>query len=93
MSTPPKGIPTLQGREEVKGHYRSGMDPTREAIRELAAQVVSGQLTPVEGAQQIAAQAAQLSDPGELGVFAELARTGAENAILEEVSLLLADTA
>jgi hypothetical protein len=69
------------------------MDPTREAIRALAAQVVAGQLTPVEGAQQIAAQAAQLSDPGELAVFAELARTGAENAILEEASLLLADTA
>jgi hypothetical protein len=69
------------------------MDPTREAIRELAAQVVSGQLPPVEGARQIAAQAAQLSNPGELAVFAELARTGAENAILEEASLLLADTA
>jgi hypothetical protein len=69
------------------------MDPTREAIRELAAQVVTGQLTPVEGAQQIAARAAQLSDPGELAVFAELARTGAEHAILEEASLLLADTA
>ena len=69
------------------------MDPTREAIRELAAQVVSGQLAPVEGAQQIAVQAAQLSEPGELAVFAELARTGAENEILEEASLLLADTA
>jgi hypothetical protein len=69
------------------------MDPTREAIRELAAQVVSGQLPPVEGARRIAAQAALLSDPGELAVFAELARTGAETAILEETSLLLADTA
>jgi hypothetical protein len=69
------------------------MEPTREAIRELAAQVVSGQLAPVEGAQQIAAQAAQLSEPGELEVFAELARAGAEEAILEEASLLLADTA
>lgn len=69
------------------------MDPTREAIRELAAQVVSGQLAPVEGAQQIAVQAAQLNEPGELAVFAELARTGAENEILEEASLLLADTA
>ena len=69
------------------------MDETREAIRELAAQVVSGQLAPVEGAEQIAAQAAQLSEPGELAVFAELARTGAEEAILEEASLLLADTA
>ena len=69
------------------------MDPTREAIREIAARVVTGQLTPVEGAQQIAAQAAQLNDPGELAIFAELARTGAENAILEETSLLLADTA
>ena len=69
------------------------MDPTREAIRELAAQVVSGQLAPVEGAQQIAAQAAQLNDPGELAVFADLARTGAESEILEGASLLLADTA
>jgi hypothetical protein len=69
------------------------MDETREAIRELAAQVISGQLAPVEGAQQIAARAAHLSDPGELAVFGELARTGAENEILEEASLLLADTA
>jgi len=44
-------------------------------------------------ATEIAAQAAQMSNPGELAVFAELARTGAENEILEEASLLLADTA
>lgn len=69
------------------------MDETREAIRELAAQVISGQLAPVEGAEQIAAQAAHLSNPRELAVFADLARTGAENEILEEASLLLADTA
>jgi anthranilate phosphoribosyltransferase len=69
------------------------MDPTREAIRELAAQVVSGQLAPVEGARQIAAQAARLDEPGELAAFADLARTGAEDRILEEASLLLADTA
>jgi hypothetical protein len=69
------------------------MEPARETIRELAAQVISGQLAPVEGAQQIAAQAAHLSNPGELAVFAELARTGAENEILKEASLLLADTA
>ena len=69
------------------------MDDTREAIRELAAQMISGQLAPVEGAEQIAAQAAQLSNPGELAVFAELARTGAENEILEEAQLLVADTA
>jgi anthranilate phosphoribosyltransferase len=68
-------------------------DPTREAIRAIAAQVVSGQLPPVEGAEQIAAQAARLDDPGELAVFADLARTRAETEILEEVSLLLADTA
>ena len=36
------------------------MDPARETIREIAAKVVSGQLAPVEGAQQIAAQAAAL---------------------------------
>jgi hypothetical protein len=69
------------------------MDETREAIRELAAQLISGQLAPVEGAEQIAARAAQLSDPGELAVFADLARRGAESEILEEASLLLADTA
>jgi hypothetical protein len=69
------------------------MEPAREIIRELAAQVISGQLAPVEGAQQIATQAAHLSNPGELAVFAELARTGAESEILEEASLLLADTA
>lgn len=70
------------------------MDPTtRDTIREIAAQIVSGQLTPVEGARQIADQAAQLTEPGELAVFADLARTGAETAILEEASLLLADTA
>jgi anthranilate phosphoribosyltransferase len=68
-------------------------DPTREAIRAIAAQVVSGQLPTVEGAEQIAAQAARLDDPGELAVFADLARTRAETEILEEVSLLLADTA
>jgi anthranilate phosphoribosyltransferase len=69
------------------------MDPTREAIREIAARIVSGQLAPIEGAEQIAAHAAQLPEPGELAVFAELARTGAETAILEQAPLLLADTA
>lgn len=54
---------------------------------------MSGQLAPVEGAQQIAAEAAHLNEPGELAVFAELARTGAEDQILEEASMLLADTA
>lgn len=68
-------------------------DDGREAIRELAAQIVSGQLSPVEGARRIAARAAELSEPGELAVFAELARTGDETAILEEAPLLLADTA
>lgn len=69
------------------------MDETREAIRELAAQIVSGQLPPVDGARRIAAHAARLDDPGELSVFADLARTGDEHAILEEAPLLLADTA
>lgn len=70
------------------------MDPaTREAIREIAAQIVSGQLAPVEGARQIAAQAAELDDAADLTVFAELARNGDEMAILEQAPLLLADTA
>ena len=69
------------------------MDEVHKAIRELAAQVMSGQLEPVEGARRIAARAASLADPGGLDVFAELAENGAEEPILEEVSLLLADTA
>lgn len=69
------------------------MDAIREAIRDIAARIVAGHLAPVEGAQQIAERAAQLSDPGELGVFAELARTGDEAVILERAPLLLADTA
>lgn len=69
------------------------MDAIREAIRDIAARIVAGQLAPVEGAQQIAERAAQLSDPGELGVFAELARTGDEAVILERAPLLVADTA
>lgn len=69
------------------------MEAAREAIRDIAAQIVSGQLSPVQGAQQIADHAARLSDPGELSVFAELARAGNETAILEQAPLLLADTA
>lgn len=69
------------------------MEKARKAIREIAAQIVSGQLAPVEGAEQIAAQAAELTDPGGLAAFAEMARTNAETEILEQASLLLADTA
>ena len=69
------------------------MDATRKAIRELAAAVVSGHLPPAEGARQIAAQAATLDDSSGFEVFADLARAGTDEAILEEVSLLLADTA
>ena len=69
------------------------MDPSRAAIREIAVQVVSGHLSPVEGAERIAAEAAHLDDPGELAGFAELARAGDDDAILEQVGLLLADTA
>jgi hypothetical protein len=68
-------------------------NPVRQAIRELAAQVMTGQLPPVQGAQQIAAAAGRLDNPGQLSVFADLARDGAEEAILREISLLLADTA
>lgn len=69
------------------------VDPTRQAIRELAGQVMTGQLTPVEGAQRIAAEAERLDDPGDLADFADLAREGAEEAILEQASLIVADTA
>lgn len=69
------------------------MDATRKAIRELAAQVVSGHLPPGEGARRIAAQAATLDDASGFEVFADLARTGADDEILEQASFLLADTA
>jgi len=69
------------------------MDANRKAIREVAAQIVSGHLPPSEGARQIAAQAATLDDPSGFEVFGDLARTGSDDEILEEVALLLADTA
>lgn len=69
------------------------VDPTRQAIRELAVQLMTGQLAPAEGARQIAAEAARLDDPGELTAFADLARDGNDEAILEQASLILADTA
>jgi hypothetical protein len=69
------------------------VDPDRQAIQELAAQIMTGQLEPVEGARRIAAEADQLDDPGELACFADLARAGDDDAILEQTSLLLADTA
>jgi hypothetical protein len=69
------------------------VDPAREAIRDLAAQVMTGQLAPAEGARRIAAEADRLDDPGELTGFADLARNGSDDAILERASLILADTA
>lgn len=69
------------------------MEPTRHAIRELATQVMTGQLEPVEGARRIAEEAARLDDPGDLTAFGELARAGDDEAILEQTQLLLADTA
>ena len=50
-------------------------------------------MAPAEGASRIAAEAARLEDPGELACFADLARDGTDEAILEQTSLLLADTA
>ena len=69
------------------------VEPIRQVIRELAGQVLTGQLAPVEGARRIAAEAGRLDDPGDLADFADLARHGAEEAILEQASLLVADTA
>jgi hypothetical protein len=69
------------------------VDVARRAIQEVAAQVMTGRIAPVEGARQIAAQADRLDDPGELACFADLARRGDDEAILEQASLLLADTA
>jgi hypothetical protein len=54
---------------------------------------MTGRLAAAEGARRIAAEAARLEDPGELTAFADLARSGTEEAILEQASLLLADTA
>ena len=69
------------------------MDAARETIRDLAAQVMTGQLAPAEGARRIAVEADRLDDPGELTAFADLARSGSDDAILERASLILADTA
>jgi hypothetical protein len=69
------------------------VDAARQAVQELAAQVMTGQMAPAEGARRIAAEAARLDEPGELACFGELARAGDDEAILEQVSLLLADTA
>lgn len=54
---------------------------------------MTGQLDPAEGARRIAAEADRLDDPGELTAFADLARSGSDDAILEQASLILADTA
>lgn len=69
------------------------MDEAREVIREIAAQIVTGQIAPVEGARQIADEAGRLDSPAYFTTFGELARDGAEEAIVEQASLLLADTA
>jgi hypothetical protein len=65
----------------------------REAIQVIAAQIISNQVAPLDGARLIAGEAAKMDDPGELAEFAELARAGDEDAILEQAGMLLADTA
>ncbi len=69
------------------------VDAARQAVQELAAQVMTGQMPPAEGARRIAAEADRLDDPGEQACFADLALGGDDHAILEQTSLLLADTA
>ena len=69
------------------------MNEIREAIRAIAAQIISNHVPPLDGARLIAGEAAKLDDPAGLAEFAELARVGDENAILEQAGLLLADTA
>ena len=69
------------------------MNEIRKAIKAIAAQILSNQISPVEGARLIADEAAKLDDPGELAKFAEYVRAGDENVILEQAGMLLADTA
>lgn len=69
------------------------MNATLKTIREIAAQIITGHLAPLDGAQLIAAEAARLEDPGNLECFAAFATDGNEEAVLEQASLLLADTA
>lgn len=69
------------------------MDAVREAIQRIAAEIMAGQIPPVEGARLIDTKAGFLDNPGDLATFADLAQNGDEEAILEQVSLLLADTA
>ena len=67
-------------------------------VRRLARDMVAGQLSPLEGAQLIGAQASE--ELAHLSVFRDLAgewesggKENAERGILEQASLLLADTA
>jgi hypothetical protein len=69
------------------------VNESRQAIQAIAAQIISNQVPPLDGARLIADEAAKLDDPGELAEFAVLARAGDEAAILERAGMLLADTA
>jgi hypothetical protein len=63
----------------------------RQAMQQLAAQVITGPAS--TGGSGSPPRPRRLDDCGELSVFGDLARDGAEEAILQEISLLLADTA
>jgi hypothetical protein len=77
-------------------------DAGRESARHWAREIVTGHLTPIEGARRIVAGAGEFDPADELMVFAGLVaeweddedgRDGCEARIMDEAAMLLADTA
>ena len=74
----------------------------RESARRWAREIVTGHLTPIEGARRIVAGAGEFDRADQLMVFAgligeweddEAGRPECEARIMDEAALLLADTA
>jgi hypothetical protein len=77
-------------------------DADRESARHWAREIVTGHVTPIEGARRIVAGVGEFNPADELMVFAGLvgkweededARAECEARILDEAAMLLADTA
>lgn len=74
----------------------------RESARHWAREIVTGHLSPIEGARRMVAGAGEFDPADELMVFAgliadweadEAARPDCEARIMDEAAMLLADTA
>jgi hypothetical protein len=80
------------------------MDQDAESARHWAREIVTGRVTPIEGARRIVAGAGEFGPADELMVFAGLVvewdenedeggREECEARIMDEAAMLLADTA